>query len=75
LPGVLPYQHSSEAFREEVAEKHGAGIPQKTLAEQLKMGAATVERHYQHFMQRKVAEIKNDPIPRVLVTLEINWSG
>ena len=66
LPGVLAYQHATEAFREEVAEKHQAGISQNSLREMLGIGTATVERYYHHFNERKVAEIKNDPSPRIL---------
>jgi transposase len=66
LPGVLPYQHATEAFREEVAEKHQAGIPQSTLKQMLGIGTATVERYYHHFNERKVAEIKNNPAPLIL---------
>jgi transposase len=66
LPGVLPYQHSTEAFRQEVAEKHQAGIAQSTLRQMLHIGTATVERHYRHFIERKVAETKNNPAPLIL---------
>jgi transposase len=66
LPGVLPYQHSTEAFREEVAKKHEAGIPQSTLSKMLEIGTATIERHYHHLIERKVAETKNDPAPLIL---------
>ncbi len=66
LPGVLPYQHSTEAFREEVAKKHEDGIPQSTLSKSLSIGTATIERYYHHLVERKVAEIQNDPAPEIL---------
>lgn len=66
LPGVLPYQHATEAFREEVAKKHEAGIPESVLSQMLGIGHWTIERHYHHVMERKVAEMKNDPAPLVL---------
>jgi transposase len=66
LPGVLPYQHATEAFREEVAKKHEAGIPQSTLSRMLEVGSATIERYYHHLNERKVAETSNDPAPEIL---------
>lgn len=66
LPGVLAYQHSTEAFREEVAQKHQAGIPQTTLSQMLGIGSATIERYYHHWVERRVAETKNDPAPLIL---------
>jgi transposase len=66
LPGVLPYQHSTEAFREEVAKKHEAGIPRSTLSQMLEIGSATVERYYHHLMEKKVAETSGNPAPLVL---------
>jgi transposase len=66
VAGLLPYQHSTEAFREEVATHHQAGISQATLRQMLGIGTATVERYYRHFNERKVAEIKNDPAPLIL---------
>ena len=66
LPGVLPYQHSTEGFREEVAKKHEAGIPQSTLSRMLEIGSATIERYYHHLIERKVAETSNNPAPLIL---------
>jgi len=66
FPGILPYKRSTEAFRKEVFEKHRDGICQKTLSEQLEIGQATVERCYQHFLQHKLLQMKNNPCPRVL---------
>lgn len=66
LPGVLPYQHSTEAFREEVAQKHEDGISQSTLSKALSIGSATIERYYHHWVERKVAETSNNPAPLIL---------
>jgi transposase len=66
FPGILPYRRSTEGFRKEVFEQHRTGICQQTLAEQKHIGSATVERWFHDFLNRKVAEMKNNPCPRVL---------
>jgi transposase len=65
-PGIFPYRRSSEGFRMEVFQKHRDGISQSTLAEQNRIGSATIERWAHDFFGRKVAEIQNNPAPRVL---------
>ena len=65
-PGIFPYRRASEGFRQEIFQKHRDGICQSTLAKQHQMGSATVERWAQDFFGRKVAEIQNNPAPRVL---------
>lgn len=66
FPGILPYRRSTEGFRREVFEQHRDGICQQTLAEQKHIGSATVERWFHDFLERKVAEMKNNPCPRAL---------
>ena len=66
FPGILPYKRSTEGFRREVFEKHFDGICQSRLAQRLRMGQATVERWFHEFLERKMAEMKNNPCPREL---------
>jgi transposase len=66
FPGILPYRRNTEGFRREVFEQHRAGICQQTLAEQKRIGSATVERWFHDLLERKVAEMKNNSCPRVL---------
>ncbi|HAJ94765.1 MAG TPA: ISL3 family transposase [Actinobacteria bacterium] len=66
FPGVLKYKRSSEAFREEVFERHVNGHTQSYLSKSLEIGTATVERWFHDFLERKVAESRNSPCPRVM---------
>jgi transposase len=62
----LPYKRSTEAFRKEVFIKHHDGICQQTLSSRLRIGAATVERWYQSFLELKLSRSVNKPCPRIL---------
>jgi transposase len=66
FPGVLKYKRSSEAFREEVFERHNNGHTQSYLSKSLGIGTATVERWYHDYLERRIAESANDPCPRVM---------
>ena len=66
FPGILKYKRSTEAFRAEVFERHVNGHTQSYLARSLNIGAATVERWFHDFLERKVAESKNTPCPKVM---------
>jgi len=66
FPGVLKYKRSSEAFREEVFERHNNGHTQSYLSKSLGIGTATVERWYHDYLKRRIAESANDPCPRVM---------
>jgi transposase len=66
FPGILKYKRSTEAFRAEVFERHANGHTQSYLAKSLCIGQATVERWFSDFLERKVAETKNTPCPRVM---------
>ena len=66
FPGILKYKRSTEAFRAEVFERHANGHTQSYLSKSLKIGTATVERWFHDFLERKVAESKNTPCPRVM---------
>ena len=56
LPGVRPYRHSSEPFRNQIYESHNEGICASALAKRQRLGQATVGRIYQQFTVRKAAE-------------------
>ena len=64
--GLLPYQRATEPFRSEVCRDHHDGICQSRLAQRIKLGTATIERWYHRFLERKMAERKNDLCPRLL---------
>jgi len=66
FPGVLKYKRSTEGFRREVFEKHNNGHTQSYLSKKLKIGTATVERWYHDFLKLKVAEMKNNPCPKIM---------
>ncbi len=66
LEGLLRYQRATEPFRDEVCWDHHNGICQSRLAERVRIGTATIERWYHRFLERRMAERKNDVCPRVL---------
>ena len=66
FPGILPYRRTTQAFRKEVFRHHYDGVCGKTLSERLSIGEASVERFYRDMLERKLAELKNNPCPRVL---------
>ena len=56
LPGVRPFRHSSEPFRDSIFTAHQQGVCASTLAQSQGIGEATVERIYQQFTGRKAKE-------------------
>jgi len=66
LEGLQPYQRVTEPFKKEVALKHHHGISSATLSGLMKIGGATVERYYQQFIKRKVAERESLVCPTYL---------
>jgi len=66
LPGVLPYQRSTEHFKDEVATKHHDGSSILKVSQRLSLGQATVGRYYKHYLKREFNEHKNASVPRVL---------
>ena len=66
IPGLLPYKRSTEGFRYEIFQKHHDGICQSKLSDRMTIGSATIERWYHDYLERVVAEMKNNPCPRVL---------
>jgi len=66
FPGVLKHKRSTEAFREEVFERHANGHTGSYLSRSLYIGTATVERWSHDFLIRKISESKNTPCPRIM---------
>jgi len=66
LPGIRPWRHSSERYRQSLYEDHQAGISASGLAEREQIGAATVGRCYAEFTQRKASERLSLQCPVVL---------
>ncbi|MFN3454470.1 MAG: ISL3 family transposase, partial [Pseudobdellovibrio sp.] len=66
LPGVLPYQRSTEPFKDEVSVRHHDGTSISKLSEKLELGQATVNRYYRSFLKRQYNEFKNASVPKVL---------
>ena len=66
FPGLLRWQRSTEAFRFKVFQDHWDGISRCRVAQREGIGSATVERHFQHFLRRLVAERSGTLCPQVL---------
>jgi transposase len=66
LPGILPWQHATEAFRRQIFELHWDGINRSRLGRRENLSPATVERHFQHFLRRSAAERSDAVCPRIL---------
>ena len=66
FPGILKYKRSTEAFRQEVFERHVSGHTGSYLSRSLRVGTATVERWSHDFLIRKISESKNTPCPQVM---------
>jgi transposase len=66
LPGILPYQQSSELFKDEVATRHHCGYAKSRLGDFVKLSSSTVERYYQRYLQLKERETINAFCPKIL---------
>lgn len=66
LAGILPGQHATEPFREAIYRQHLDGINRSRLGRREGIGAATVERHFRHGLQRQAAERRSLVCPKVL---------
>ncbi|WP_417252097.1 ISL3 family transposase [Castellaniella sp.] len=64
--GILPRLRATEAYRLEVFEAHDGGVSQRKLTLTHRIGSATVERWYQSFVKRRVAELSGRTCPQVL---------
>lgn len=50
FPGIRAYQRASEPLQHQIFYQHTDGISQKRLAEQFRLGKATIERWYKEFL-------------------------
>ncbi len=66
MPGILPYQRSTEPFKDEVSLKHHDGTSVLKVSQRLGLGEATVGRYYRKYIQREFNEHKNASCPKVL---------
>lgn len=66
MPGILPYQRSTEPFKDEVAIKHHDGCSILKVSDRLNLGQATVGRYYKKYLEREFAEHKNAKCPKIL---------
>lgn len=66
LPGILPYQRSTEPFKDEVATKHHDGCSVLKVSQRLAIGQATVGRYYNSYLRREFSEHKNASCPKIL---------
>ena len=66
FPGILPGRRASEPFRLEVVTDHLDGICQSRAAQRAGIGSATLERWTQDLLERKLAEMRGNPCPRML---------
>lgn len=66
LPGVLPYQRSTDPFKDEVATKHHDGSSILKVSQRLALGQATVGRYYKRYLEREFNEHKNASCPKIL---------
>lgn len=66
FPGVRPRLRATECFRLEVFEAHDGGVSQRKLSTTHRIGSATVERWYQHHVNRRVLELSGRACPRIL---------
>ncbi len=66
LPGVQPYQRATEPFKDQVALRHHGGTSLHKAAQDLGVGAATVERYYKGYLDTNASEHKSASCPKVL---------
>jgi len=66
FPGILPYSRNTELFKEYVFDIYENSMSQSSLARDMKLGTATIERWFHYFFKRKNKEIKERECPRVM---------
>lgn len=66
FPGIGKYQRATERLHKTIFHRHTQGVSQKTLAQDFKMGKATIERWYHREYQLAYKEIKVKACPTVL---------
>jgi transposase len=66
FPGILRCQRASEAFQQAIYHQHLDGINRSRLGKRKGIGAATVERYFQHGLRRQFTELHPPRCPRIL---------
>jgi transposase len=66
FPGILPRKRATEPFRRSVFVKHYDGVNRSRLGRREGISGATVERWFQDYLRRELAERKGASCPRVL---------
>ena len=66
VPGIQPFQRSSESFQEMVFQQHLDGINRSCLGRRKGIGAATVERYFRRRLQRRARQLQAPVCPRIL---------
>ncbi len=66
LPGILPYQQSSELFKDEVATRHHSGYSKLRLSQAIGRSSSTVERYYQRYLRLRERETMGAYCPKIL---------
>jgi transposase len=66
FPGILPRKRSTEPFRRSVFVEHYDGVNRSRLGRREAIGSATVERWFQDYLRREIAERSGATCPRVL---------
>lgn len=64
--GIRPRYSATEAYKLEVFEAHEGGVSQNKLTMTHGIGNATVERWYQGFIKKRVAELSGRSCPQIL---------
>ena len=66
IPGIQPFQRSSESFQEMVYQQHLDGINRSCLGRRKGIGAATVQRYFLRHLQRRARQDHAPVCPKVL---------
>jgi transposase len=66
LPGIQPFQRTSESFQEMVYQQHLDGINRSCLGRRKGIGAATVERYFLRRLQKHTRQDHPPVCPKVL---------
>jgi transposase len=66
FPGILPRKRATEPFRRSIFVAHYDGVNRSRLGRREAIGSATVERWFQDYLRRELAERQGAVCPRVL---------
>jgi transposase len=66
FPGILPRKRATEPFRRSVFVAHYDGVNRSRLGQRQGIGGATVERWFEDYLRRELAERRGATCPRVL---------